>query len=121
MLAASINYRDLETCRGTFRMKFKTPLVPLSDGVGEVVAVGADVTRAKVGERVCTCYWRRGRPARNLRGHDPRHGSERYPPGGGPDISLDSLNRTEGGAGAPRIGRSLRQDRAHDAELRVII
>jgi len=59
MLAASINYRDLEICRGTFRMKFKTPLVPLSDGVGEVVAIGADVTRAKVGDRVSTCYWQR--------------------------------------------------------------
>ena len=59
MLAASINYRDLEICRGTFRMKFKTPLVPLSDGVGEVFAIGPDVRRAKVGDRVCVCYWQR--------------------------------------------------------------
>ena len=59
MLATSINYRDLEICRGSFRLKFPLPLIPLSDGVGEVVAVGDDVRRVKVGERVCTAYWER--------------------------------------------------------------
>ena len=41
MLAASINYRDLEICSGTFHTKFPLPLIPLSDGVGEVVSDGA--------------------------------------------------------------------------------
>ncbi len=59
MRAASINYRDMEICRGSFAMKFPLPIIPLSDGVGEVVAVGEDVRRVKVGERVCTAYWAR--------------------------------------------------------------
>ena len=59
MLAASINYRDLEICRGTFHTTFALPLIPLSDGVGEVVAIGEDVRRVKVGDRVCTAYWAR--------------------------------------------------------------
>jgi NADPH:quinone reductase-like Zn-dependent oxidoreductase len=37
---------------GTYPFKFPLPLVPTSDGVGEVVAVGEGVTRAKVGDRV---------------------------------------------------------------------
>jgi NADPH:quinone reductase-like Zn-dependent oxidoreductase len=32
------------------------PLIPLSDGVGEVVEIGAGVTRARVGDRVCPCF-----------------------------------------------------------------
>ena len=37
---------------GTYPFKFPLPLVPTSDGVGEVVAVGDGVTRARVGDRV---------------------------------------------------------------------
>src|SRR5205807_2104838 len=36
--------------------KLKLPIVPLSDGVGEVAAVGAGVTRVKVGDRVAGCF-----------------------------------------------------------------
>jgi NADPH:quinone reductase-like Zn-dependent oxidoreductase len=55
--AASINYRDLEMVQRTYSSWFPTPLVPLSDGVGEVVAVGDGVTRAKIGDRVAGTFW----------------------------------------------------------------
>ncbi|POR49952.1 zinc-dependent alcohol dehydrogenase family protein [Bosea psychrotolerans] len=57
--AASLNYRDVEIARGSYHTSFPTPLVPLSDGVGEVVAIGSDVTRVKVGDRVCGTFWQR--------------------------------------------------------------
>jgi NADPH:quinone reductase-like Zn-dependent oxidoreductase len=57
--ATALNYRDLEIVRGTYHTRFKLPLVPLSDGVGEVVAVGHEVTRVKVGDRVCSTFWQR--------------------------------------------------------------
>ncbi len=59
MRAAALNYRDLEIARGSYHTAFARPLVPLSDGVGDVVAVGEDVTRVKVGDRVCTTFWQR--------------------------------------------------------------
>lgn len=57
--ATSLNYRDVEIVRGTYHTQFPLPLVPLSDGVGIVVAVGDDVTRVKVGDRVCSTFWQR--------------------------------------------------------------
>jgi NADPH:quinone reductase-like Zn-dependent oxidoreductase len=55
--AASLNYRDLEMVNGTYSSRFPLPLVPLSDGVGEVVAVGDGVTRARLGDRVAGTFW----------------------------------------------------------------
>lgn len=57
--ATALNYRDVEIVRGTYHTRFPLPLVPLSDGVGEVVAIGEDVTRVKVGDRVCSTFWQR--------------------------------------------------------------
>ena len=57
MRAASLNYRDLEIVRGTYHAGFALPMVPLSDGVGEVAAVGEGVTRVAVGDRVATTFW----------------------------------------------------------------
>lgn len=57
MRAASLNYRDLEIVRGTYHAGFDLPMVPLSDGVGEVATVGEGVTRVKVGDRVATAFW----------------------------------------------------------------
>ena len=57
MLAASLNFRDqLVVHRGYGRITGELPLVPISDGVGEIVAVGEEVRRRKVGERVCVCF-----------------------------------------------------------------
>lgn len=57
MKAASLNYRDLLVpSRGYGSFTGELPLIPISDGVGEVVATGAGVTRVKVGERVCPCF-----------------------------------------------------------------
>lgn len=54
--AASLNYRDLMMVKGWYNPKLKMPLVPLSDGAGEVIAVGEGVTKWKVGDRVCPIF-----------------------------------------------------------------
>lgn len=66
MKAASLNYRDLVVPnRGYGSFTGELPLIPVSDGVGEVVEVGHGVTRVKVGDRVCPCFnqgWIAGEP-----------------------------------------------------------
>lgn len=57
--ATALNYRDVEIVNGSYHTAFALPLVPLSDGVGEVVAVGEDVTRFRLGDRVCSTFWQR--------------------------------------------------------------
>src|SRR5437868_15164843 len=56
MKAFSLNYRDLMMVKGLYNPKLKLPFVPLSDGVGEVVAVGDEVTRVLVGARVAGAF-----------------------------------------------------------------
>ena len=50
--ASSLNYRDLMVLKGGGRGPTKLGVVPLSDGAGEVAAIGDGVTRVKVGDRV---------------------------------------------------------------------
>jgi NADPH:quinone reductase-like Zn-dependent oxidoreductase len=58
--ATSLNYRDLITVEGKYaRSAPKPDLVPLSDGAGEIVAVGPGVARLKVGDRVAGCFMQR--------------------------------------------------------------
>lgn len=65
--AVSLNYRDLLIARGYYDPKLPLPLVPCSDAVSEVVAVGAGVDAARVGARVCPNFsrgWYEGPPTR---------------------------------------------------------
>ena len=59
MKAASLNYRDLLVVRGLYNPKMPLPRVPLSDGAGEVAAVGNGVTRVKTGDRVAGIFMQR--------------------------------------------------------------
>lgn len=52
MRAASINYRDYMMTQGTYGGRPRTGIVPLSDGAGEVLAVGEGVDEFKPGDRV---------------------------------------------------------------------
>ena len=54
--AASLNYRDLIQLRNKAGRKVGGK-IPLSDGAGEVVAVGEDVAGVAVGDRVAGCFF----------------------------------------------------------------
>lgn len=63
ILALSLNYRDLLVINGVGGWKPPGPVVPISDAVGTVVAVGDRVTRFRVGDRVSAAFlpqWRTG-------------------------------------------------------------
>jgi len=55
--AVSLNYRDLLLVKGAYNPKLRRPMVPCSDGVGEVAAVGEGVTRVRPGDRVCGAFF----------------------------------------------------------------
>jgi NADPH:quinone reductase-like Zn-dependent oxidoreductase len=57
--ACSLNYRDLVLGKGGYGRAVKPPVTPLSDGAGEVIAVGAGVTRVTPGDRVCAIFMQR--------------------------------------------------------------
>jgi NADPH:quinone reductase-like Zn-dependent oxidoreductase len=57
MRAMSINFRDLMVLKGIYPAASKAPLVPGSDGAGDVVETGAAVTRFKVGDRATTHFF----------------------------------------------------------------
>lgn len=57
MRSASLNYRDLLMVRGHYNPRQPLPLIPCSDGVGVVTAVGEGVTRVAVGDRVATSFF----------------------------------------------------------------
>lgn len=56
MRAASLNYRDGIAVRGAYGPTQRFPFIPFSDGVGEVVAAGDQVTRVQVGDRVAGIF-----------------------------------------------------------------
>ncbi len=67
MRAVTLNFRDLLMIRGAYNPRLTFPLVPCSDGLGEVVAVGEGVDRVALGDRVCPIFcqgWFDGEPDR---------------------------------------------------------
>lgn len=62
--AVALNYRDLRMVDGQYDPRIPLPMVPVSDGVGEVLEVG-EGAGAQVGERVCLTFsptWLSGPP-----------------------------------------------------------
>ncbi|QLE58778.1 NAD(P)-dependent alcohol dehydrogenase [Nostoc sp. TCL26-01] len=55
--ATSLNYRDLLVVEGAYGSGQKYPIIPLSDGAGDVVAVGEGVTQVKIGDRVAGSFF----------------------------------------------------------------
>jgi len=61
--AVSLNFRDLLVVQGKYNPRMKLPRVPVSDGAGEVSAVGQGVTTWKPGDRVVIPFmpaWSKG-------------------------------------------------------------
>jgi NADPH:quinone reductase-like Zn-dependent oxidoreductase len=56
VLAASLNYRDLLVIKGKYSRNLPLPLIPFSDGAGEVVETGEGVSRVKTGDRVAGIF-----------------------------------------------------------------
>ena len=54
--AASLNYRDQAAITGNYFQAVTTDTVPLSDGAGEVIGVGAGVLSLKVGDKVAGVF-----------------------------------------------------------------
>jgi NADPH:quinone reductase-like Zn-dependent oxidoreductase len=57
--ATSLNRRDLSILRSSYSGGGREGLVPLSDGAGEVVALGPGVTRFRIGDRVAGTFFAR--------------------------------------------------------------
>ncbi|CAM2065097.1 NAD(P)-dependent alcohol dehydrogenase [Sulfidibacter corallicola] len=67
--AASLNYRDLLMIQGLYNPRLGLPLIPCSDGAGEVLEVGSEVEDLNVGDRVCSTMipdWEEGEPGSML-------------------------------------------------------
>ena len=57
--AASLNYRDLLVAAGAYVAKVNTSLIPVSDGAGEIIALGEGVTDLAVGDRVVGTFFQK--------------------------------------------------------------
>ncbi|WP_085317531.1 zinc-dependent alcohol dehydrogenase family protein [Derxia lacustris] len=55
--AASLNFRDLMVATGSYFAHSETPVIPCSDGAGEVIETGPGATRFKLGDRVCANFF----------------------------------------------------------------
>lgn len=61
--ATSLNFRDILIAKGLYPIPSIHHAIPLSDGAGEIVEIGAGVTKWKVGDRVCGSFfqsWKSG-------------------------------------------------------------
>lgn len=65
--AVALNYRDVLVLAGSYAPKQPLPLIPLSDAVGVVEALGEGVTQVALGDRVCPSFaqaWVSGEPTK---------------------------------------------------------
>ena len=67
--AVSLNYRDLLVVSNASASGRTSPLIPASDGAGEVIAVGDGVTRFGVGDRVAGSFFQGWFDGRLQRSH----------------------------------------------------
>ncbi|MCZ4279377.1 NAD(P)-dependent alcohol dehydrogenase [Kiloniella laminariae] len=58
MHATSLNYRDLLVANGSTPQTKEGGLIPLSDGAGQIIAIGEGVTDFTPGDRVANMFWR---------------------------------------------------------------
>ncbi len=103
--AASLNFRDLLMVKGQYDPRMRLPLVPVSDGMGEVVAVGEGVTRVAVGDRVAATFaprWLDGPPNRDVARHTR----------GGPLPGLLATHRTLDAEGLVKVPAHLSDEAA---------
>jgi NADPH:quinone reductase-like Zn-dependent oxidoreductase len=70
VLAFPINPADVSFCRGSYRLRPPLPATPGAEGVGRVVAVGADVTQVKPGDLVINMQRENWAQRRRVRGED---------------------------------------------------
>ncbi|WP_420237322.1 zinc-dependent alcohol dehydrogenase family protein [Telmatobacter bradus] len=54
--AIALNYRDLLVVKGLYNPQMRLPCIPCSDGAGEVLAVGEEVSAWKPGDRVAGIF-----------------------------------------------------------------
>lgn len=77
--ASSLNYHDYAVASGM--LPTKDGRIPMSDGAGEVVAVGEGVSEFKVGDAVMSTFfrdWQDGKPIDNTMEHVPGDGMDGY-------------------------------------------
>jgi NADPH:quinone reductase-like Zn-dependent oxidoreductase len=67
----ALNYRDLLMVKGEYLPRLHFPMIPCSDAMGEVIAVGPKATLT-IGQRVCTRFhqtWQMGDPPSDVHQH----------------------------------------------------
>ena len=57
MLAWSLNYRDLLVSGGKYGPGLPSPLIPISDGVGEIIESNTELDEFKIGQRVALSFF----------------------------------------------------------------
>lgn len=57
--AAALNFRDIQIARGSYDHTVSQPIIPLTDAAGEVIEVGSEVKRFKIGSKVLSTFFPR--------------------------------------------------------------